>query len=173
MLQHASRPSSPESSAAPPCLPCTDRLFAQIDTPRARLQLVRAGIRSGWPGRYVYQPSARDNEPIEQGWLWEAIGTDGESLGFIGLVPAPPTGGLPGIFGPVLVVTLKRALPAGEGSELIGGLMTWLERNHICHVVHADHAEGDPQLAAWLVGAGFLHTGRHEDDGSRSMVLIL
>jgi len=173
MLQYASRPASSPPSAAIAPAPSAERVFALIETPRARLQLVRTGLRSDWPSRYLYKPCTREDQPAAEGWLWEAIGPKGESLGFIGLLPAATTGQLQPVFGPSLVVMLKRAVALEVAAGIVTGLMGWLDRNHICHVVHASHAESDPQLGAWLDAAGFVYTGCHEGDGSRSMILIL
>ena len=171
MLQFASRPLS---SSMPIVFDAskTEADFGRIETPHACLQLVRAGIRAHWPSRYVYQPCGRDAPECEDGWLWEARGWLDESYGFIGLVPARPMTGSCRIFGPVLMMALKRDLAPALGTELIAGLMDWLTDNHICHVVHASHNENDTCLGAWLDAAGFLYTGCR-DGGDRSMILIL
>ncbi len=173
MLHYASAISSVPPPYTAPSRPEAAPAFADIETQRTRLHLVRDGISRHWPCSYVYQPCGQDEDISEDGWLWEGVGQDGESLGFIGLVPVRPAVAPSGIFGPALTVMLKRDLAPGLGTEIVTGLMRWLKRNHICHVVHASHAEDDRQLAAWLDLCGFLYTGCHETDGSRSMILIL
>jgi len=170
MLQCASRPVFSPSSSGIAMAPRPGGAFALVDTPRARLQLVRTGPRPEGSSRYLYKPCVAEDEP--SGWLWEAAGPEGESFGFIGLAPAT-AGQRPPVFGPILAVMLRRTLAPGLNAEIITGLMRWLTRNHICHVVHASHAERDLQLGAWLDAAGFIYTGCHESDGSRSMILIL
>ena len=146
--------------------------FAEIETPRTRLCLVRSGISRHWPSSYLYA-FCGDTPDGDEGWLWEVVEPHGNALGFIGLAPARCVGGPRGIFGPILAVMLKREVAPRLGAEAISGLMTWLSGNHICHVVHAGHAEDDGQLARWLDASGFLYTGCRDDDGGRSMILIL
>lgn len=141
-----------------------------LQTENLRIELIQKGAVCGaaLPGGYP----AADNSIV--GGMWAIFTHRGDPLGFIALDEPPVLPEYDCYYGPRLdIACLRDDAYAPYVPEAIAGLFDWLRAHNICFAIHADHVQSDQQLADWLIGAGFLYTGCHCQDGRQQMICLL
>ena len=141
-----------------------------LQTENLRMELIQTGPLYGAAMPGVYHGI---DETIVGG-MWAVFTHRGDPLGFIALDGPPLVPDFDCYYGPHLNIACRRDNHhAPYVPEAIDGLFNWLRANDICFAIHADHAASDQQLADWLIGAGFLYTGCHSQDGRQQVICLL
>jgi hypothetical protein len=126
-----------------------------------------AGLRDG--NREVYKRTFS-----EASWTWAAFTRLGNPLGFLSLSAKPNSAEFVDHVGPHLNLACRRDKPHAQYiPESIIALLDWLRTYQLCAGIHADHAQSDLQLAAWLLEAGFVYNGCRGEHGRLEMVCLL